>query len=297
MIVLAIGCGTQPSQPEGSAERIARPGSLWSIAQLAQAEHNVLILDIRKSDDYALGHIPNARQLWRSAFTIEVDGGENLGQYGGMACSRNEMSNLLDSLGARENQQIVVYDGVGGCDAARVWWMLRLYGHQEVALLDGGVPAWEAAGKAVSVETISAPQRHGFVFGNGGQTELLVTLEEVDLARTDGQTIILDTRSASEHHGEMKKKGAIRAGHIPGSVHYDWGNAVNLNGLGEMKPLKDLIYDLAQRDIHSDTPVITYCHSGVRSAHTTFVLREILGYTQVRNYDGSWTEYSRRKGD
>lgn len=297
MILLVVGCGIQPSPPEGAAEQIAHPGSLWSIAQLAQADQNVLILDIRKSDDYARGHIPNARQLWRSAFTIEVDGGESLGRYGGMACSRNEMSNLLDSLGAREKQQIVVYDGVGGCDAARVWWMLRLYGHREVALLDGGVPAWEAAGKAVSVETDSAPQRHGFAFGHKGQNELLVTMEEVDLARTDGQTILLDTRSASEYHGEMKKRGAMRAGRIPGSAHYDWGNAVNLEGLGEMKPLKDLIYDLAQRDIRPDTHVITYCHSGVRSAHTTFVLREILGYTHVRNYDGSWMEYSRQKGD
>jgi len=295
LVVLAFvagGCGGAEQQAD-QAPAMAHPESLWSMERLAAAGDSLLLIDVRRGEDYATGHIPGARRVWRSDFTVEVDGGEALGRYGGMACGPEALAGLVDSLGGVPSGQIVLYDGVGGCDAARVWWLLRLYGHREVALLDGGVPAWLAAGHEIATDAPAPATRRGFRYTAPAHEELLVTLEEVEAARLGGHSIILDTRSAEEYTGEMHKKGAAKAGRIPGAVHYDWGNAVDMGGVGALKPLKDLVHDLGNLGIRPDTPVITYCHSGVRSAHTAFVLREMLGYKNVRNYDGSWTEYSR----
>ena len=298
LVVLAFvagGCGGAEQQTD-QAPAIAHPESLWSMERLAAAGDSLLLIDVRRAEDYAAGHIPGARRVWRSDFTVEVDGGEALGRYGGMACGPEALAALVDSLGGVPSGQIVLYDGVGGCDAARVWWLLRLYGHREVALLDGGVPAWLAAGHEIATDAPAPATRRGFRYTAPAHEELLVTLEEVEAARLGGQSIILDTRSEAEFTGDLHKKGAAKAGRIPGAVHYDWGNAVDMGGVGALKPLKDLVHDLGNLGIRPDTPVITYCHSGVRSAHTAFVLREMLGYTNVRNYDGSWTEYSRIEG-
>lgn len=296
--LMLMGCGEAGSDgtADSGALQIAHPASLWSIEQLAAATDPPLLIDVRKPADYAMGHIPGARQIWRSDFTVEVDGGPALGRYGGMACSPEDLAALMDSLGARPSGQILLCDGVGGCDAARVWWLLRLYGHKEVALLDGGLPAWEASGRSASMDAPPLPSPGGFAYTSTPQPELLVTLEDVEAARAAGD-VLLDTRSLAEFSGAQHKSGAARPGHIPGAVHYDWGNAVDMGGVGCLKPLKDIVHDLGNLGIRPETPVITYCHSGVRSAHTAFVLREVLGYPNVRNYDGSWTEYSRNQGN
>lgn len=280
------GCSDGPA-----ALTVAHPESLWSVERLA--EEPAFVIDVRRPADYAAGHIPGARQIWRSDFTVEVTD-STLGTYGGMACGPEALASLLDSLGASPSDQILLYDGVGGCDAARVWWLLRLYGHERVALLDGSPQTWTASGRSLSTSLPSPPVPGGFTFTGSSAPELLVTLADVEAARVSGNVLLLDTRSAAEFSGEQQKNGAARAGHIPGAVHYDWGNAVDMGGTSCLKPLKDIAYDLGALGIGPETSVITYCHSGVRSAHTAFVLREILGYTNVRNYDGSWTEYSRR---
>ena len=105
-------------------------------------------------------------------------------------------------------------------------------------------------------------------------------------------TLILDTRTIDEFTGERQKRGAMKGGRIPNSIHIDWSDAINYEGDKKLKRIIDLetIYNQLKTD--KNNPVIVYCHSGVRSAHTTFVLTQLLGYKNVKNYDGSWIEWS-----
>jgi thiosulfate/3-mercaptopyruvate sulfurtransferase len=118
-----------------------------------------------------------------------------------------------------------------------------------------------------------------------------VSKEDIQKALSD-KTVILDTRTQDEFSGKTQKKGASKAGRIPGSIHIDWADAIHFDGDQRLKSKHELDSIYGSLHISKDTPIIVYCHSGVRSAHTTFVLTQLLGYTHVKNYDGSWTEWS-----
>lgn len=270
------------------AEQRGHPDSLWSIERWKAEGTTAVLIDVSRDAAYAEGHLPGAHQIWRTDIeSTDFD-------YGGMAASQARMAALMDSLGVAPGQQIVIYDGVGGCDAARLWWLLKLYGHPQVALLDGGARTWTLGGDALSTESPAPGPRSGFRFVGVPDASLLAGVDDVRNAASQG-VVLLDTRTDDEHTGRRMKSGAVRAGRIPQSLHYNWGNAVDLNGTGCIKSLADLEWDLRTAGIEFDAPIITYCHTGVRSAHTTFVLRELLGYEHVANYDGSWTEWSHFK--
>ncbi|MCB0781405.1 MAG: sulfurtransferase [Flavobacteriales bacterium] len=243
------------------------------------------VLDVRPITSYHHGHIPDAIQVWRDAFT------RNDLPYSGMSATRETIQHLLDSLGLKAGQQVVVYDDRGGCDAARVWWLLKVHGHRKVALLNGGIPRWRTEGLPVTLKWVRT-KPSGYVFPDPVDSSLVATLEHVKRAVEDGRGVLLDTRSRNEFSGAERKEGAFRAGTIPGSVLYDWGNAVAFDKDKILKDAGALQYDLAALGIQPDDTVITFGHSGVRSAHTTYVLTAVLGMKNVRNYDGSWTEWS-----
>lgn len=273
----AWGCST-PTHEAGS-------DALWSIERWKAEGTGAVLIDVRKEADYAAGHLPGAHQVWRN----DIESPDY--PYGGMAASAERMREVLDSLGVQTGQQVVVYDGVGGCDAARFWWLLQLYGHDAVALMDGGPKAWVHGGDALDTAEPPVPKRSGFAFASAPEPNLLATVADVQSAAAQGITLV-DTRTADEHTGRRMKRGAVRAGRIPQSAHYNWGNAVDLNGISTLKSVADVRWDLQQAGIDLNAPLITYCHTGVRSAHTTFVLRELIGIEEVANYDGSWTEWS-----
>lgn len=247
--------------------------------------NSLFLLDVRPIAAYHQGHIPGAVHVWRDAFTRD-----DL-PYSGMAATRETIQHLLDSLGLRPEQQVVVYDDRGGCDAARLWWLLRVNGHRHVSLLNGGIPNWRAKGHPLSMEWVKT-QSSGYLLPFGMDSSLVATIEEVERFSGSRQNVLLDTRSEMEYSGAEMKPGAFRAGTIPGSVHFDWGNAVSFDTDHCIKDTVLLKQQLAALGIDREDTVITFCHSGVRSAHTTFVLTQLLGMKNVRNYDGSWTEWS-----
>jgi len=277
------GCGIrEDTDKTGAAAEIAHPESLWTLARWEAAQGDRLLVDVRPDSAFALGHWAGARQVGRDDLSLPLS---TSGGLEGMALDREGFRDLLDSLGATAQTQIVVCDGVGGCDAARFWWLCRLYGHDAVALLDGPGPSASSPPRAPSVPD---PIRRGYQYPGPGDPSLLASLTDV----AAGRSILLDGRTEAEFLGQTRKSGAAHAGRIPGSLHWDWGRAVDLAGDGRIRQADPLRTQLAQLGITDTTPVITYCHSGVRSAHTTFVFREILGYRNVANYDGSWVEWS-----
>lgn len=252
---------------------------------LDDSAHRVLI-DLRKPDEFVLGHIPGAKRVWRDDIqSVNYP-------YGGMAAEPEIITSLLDSLGVTPSSQVYIYDAKGGCDAARLWWLMKVYGHDQVYLLDGGWQAWQLLATDLVVNDDPAKAGDAYTFPTPADSTMVATLEEVQRAMEDPDIVLLDTRSTEEFTGVFMKPGAVRAGHIPGAVHFDWGNAVQMDSDWKVKSRKDLTAMLADLGVTADTRIITYCHTGVRSAHTTFVLRELLGFANVQNYDGSWTEWS-----
>lgn len=288
-VVVMASCAT-PSTPEEDKDQteVTTFQSLWTLDEVKQALENaedILLVDMRKGKAFEEGHVPGAHRLWRD------DIQSNEYPYSGMRAERDHMQHLLDSIGATKETTIITYDDRGGCDAARLWWLLRFYGHPKVALMDGGFQKWKQDREKVSQE-YTEPQKQGFTFAEEVDSSMIVTMDAMDRALSNDQLVIIDTRSLDEYTGAYQKKGAAKAGRIPGSILYDWGNAVDMNGDYCLKPIDVLTADLAKLGIDPNQEIIAYCHTGVRSAHTTFVLSELLGCNSVANYDGSWTEWS-----
>lgn len=244
---------------------------------------NIKIVDFRKSMEYEKGHIPYAQNLWRT--DIE----DKSKPYNGMMANQATMEKLLSGLGIMENDIIIIYDDKGLCDAARLWWVLKAYNFENIKLLNGGWSAWKESNGAIVYQKPS-PIPSKFKFKQGITFDMNIDKERLRTILMDEELVLIDARTANEYSGKRQKMGASRAGRIVGSINKDWMNAVEMNSTQKFKSKSKLeeIYKLSSKD----AVVVTYCHTGVRSAHTTFVLTELLGYSNVKNYDGSWSEWS-----
>ena len=249
---------------------------------------NIVVIDFRKPDEYEKGHIEGALNVWRS--DIE----NNDYSYGGMMANHTQVEALMRRLGIEQTDTIVVYDNRGMADAARFWWVLKNYDIASVKLLNGGLEAWKQHDGTIS-KTSETPVPSKFeIAADLSQHHLLITKEELKtlIASDDPNLVIIDTRTRDEYDGKIKKEGASKAGRIPKSIHIDWAEAIDHKGTKKFKPLAELEKVYGTMGVTKTDPIVVYCHSGSRSAHTTFVLTELLGYSNVRNYDGSWIEWS-----
>ena len=290
MALAFLGCRDAPeAEPAVAVSTYANPGALIEAAELQGllGRPGLKLVDFREKQEFYKGHIPGALPMWRS--DIEAQGAE----VPGMAAPREEMEALLSGLGISSTDTLIIYDDVAGCNAARLWWVLQLYGHGRTRLLNGGVHAWKDAGGELVVE-YEPPVPDKFRFTEAGNPGSGIGADEL-LQHLGQETLVLiDARSADEFSGRWQKAGASRAGHIPGSINRDWAGATHYDGDMRFLSPDDLQKRYAFLPQNSAAEVVAYCHSGVRSAHTYFVLTQLLGYTQVRNYDGSWLEWSAR---
>ena len=247
-------------------------------------EPNITILDFRKSESYQKEHLEGAINIWRTDL-------ENPSfPYGGMMAPAAQIEKLFSRLGIKNGNTLVIYDDNGLCDSARLWWVLQNYDYTNVKLLHGGIEAWKAHKGSVTKDTI-AVLKSDFKLPKNPSMKYTLSKEEM-LAAIDQKTIILDTRSVDEYSGKRHKKGAFKGGRIPKSKFVDWANAIDYHGGKKIKPLKELESIYTKHLPSVNDTIFVYCHSGVRSAHTTFVLTQLLQYKNVKNYDGSWIEWS-----
>ncbi len=279
---------------EGSMESVDayfNPGALVEPAELMAMAGNaqIKIIDFREQEAYEKGHIPGAIRLWRSDI-------EDASQpVRGMIAPREKMESLFSNRGIDSADTLILYDDHAGVNAARLWWVLQVYGHDNVRMLNGGLKKWEALKGPFSVEEIHYPQTNFHFKGDGAPSLRIERDSLLSLLDETGWTLV-DVRTPDEYSGKRMKAGAKAAGRIPGSVHADWADGIRFHGDHTFRTVKELkrIYKRLPEDKNS--PIVTYCHSGVRSAHTTFVLTQLLGYQQVHNYDGSWLEWSSFEG-
>ena len=157
-------------------------------------------------------------------------------------------------------------------------------------MLHGGISEWKLNNGQVTTE-IPEVSKSVFKLTKNPKMQYYVSKEQViEALNTD--VVILDTRSINEYSGKQQKNGAAKGGRIPNSIHIDWTEAINYDGNQRFKSVEEIELIYSKLNISKKDSIILYCHSGVRSAHTTFVLTQLLGYQNVMNYDGSWTEWS-----
>lgn len=283
LVGLTFGCETTDQSGRHGTD-YASPESLVEVEDAINAESNWKLIDLRKPEEFEQGHIRGAQNVWRTDIT------DTSYQYGGMMPTQLHMEQLLSRLGISPSDTIIIYDQKAECDAARLWWILKFYGHQHVRLLNGGLAAWKASGNELVTNQILG-EISNYRFQSKPDSNLLALFTLVQSIDTSTR-ILLDTRGKEEYSGEFHKNGAAYPGHIDGAVNLDWAMAVDYDGSQKFLPIDTLKARYAAIGIDGTKPVITYCHSGVRSAHTLFVLTELLGYCNINNYDGSWIEWS-----
>jgi thiosulfate/3-mercaptopyruvate sulfurtransferase len=265
-----------------AAVAYAHPEQLVDTAWLAAhaADADVRVLDVRRSG-FDAGHIPEA--LWLDPESIRDPG--NVPTF---MLSPGAFSRVMGSRGISGRTRVVVYDDRGGLLAARVWWMLHAYGHTNVALLDGGWVRWTAEQRPTTTATASIRTT---TFTARLQPRWLATVDQVVAAIGRPGTTILDARTAAEMDGSDTRLSS-RGGVIPSARPLYWEDL--LDPVQKTFKTADELRAIVERHgIKPSDEVIAYCWVGHRSAVDLFALR-LIGYERVRNYLGSWEEWSRR---
>lgn len=242
---------------------------------------SIILIDTRPDSSFQKGHLKGALSLWRP------DIQSNRFPYKGMMLEKQALELILGNLGATSNSIFILYDNNGNVDAARLWWMLTTYGHSKTYLLNGGL---KSTPKGLISQEITNPKPTKFLFSNEANFNLKADKKDVLAALTDSNTVLLDCRTSDEFTGKITKKNAFRAGHIPTAIHLNYKQSIAYDQAYQFKSDQELA--LVFQTIPKDKKIIVYCQSGVRSAHTTFVLHKLLGFPNVANYDGSWIEWS-----
>jgi thiosulfate/3-mercaptopyruvate sulfurtransferase len=206
--------------------------------------------------------------------------------------SREALEARLGESGVTPDTTILLYGDNNNWFAAYAYWALKYYGHDNAKLINGGRVKWEAEGRPYTTEAPRVEPTQ-YRFPNEPREEIRAYRDQV--LDAIGRAGLVDVRSPAEFSGELlapenlPQEGAQRGGHIPTAVNVPWATAVKPDG--SFKDAGELRQIYGSRGIGADREVIAYCRIGERSAHTWFVLRELLGYPDVRNYDGSWTEW------
>ena len=205
--------------------------------------------------------------------------------------NQQQFSDLLSAKGVANDDTIVLYGGNNNWFAAYAYWYFKLYGHQDVKLIDGGRKKWELDGRPLSKETVSRPATQY----KADAPDLTIRAFRDEVIAAIGNKNLIDVRSPDEFVGRLlapahlPQEQAQRAGHIPTALNIPWSKAANEDGTFKSDDDLRKLYADAGLDESKDT--IAYCRIGERSSHTWFALHELLGYPHVKNYDGSWTEY------
>ncbi len=262
----------------------------WVAEQLADVE-NIRVIE---SDEdvllYETGHIQNAMKIdWVNDLQDNV-----VRDY----IRHERFAELCESKGISNDTTVVFYGDKSNWWACYAFWTFKLYGHEKCRLMNGGRDKWIAEGRSLVTERASYP--------NGSyeampENRAIRAFRKDVLGHIDSSQPLIDVRSEKEYTGEMThmpeypQEGALRGGHIPGAVSVPWASACHDDGTFKTREALEKIY-LEGCKLDDSMDIIAYCRIGERSSHTWFVLHYLLGLSEVRNYDGSWTEWGNLVG-
>jgi len=256
----------------------------WVEAHLHDPKVRLIEVDVDTAA-YEQGHIPGAvgfnwqRELQDQTIRAPL--------------SQAHLEELMSRAGVSHDTTIVLYGDNNNWFAAWALWILKYYGHQDVRLLDGGRVKWVADKRELTTEIPSYPRTTYHTQSPDATIRALRDQVLTQLGRSD--ITLVDVRSPAEYSGELlapanlPQEGAQRGGHIPGAANIPWSQAVREDGTFKSADELRSLYE--GKGVTANKEVIAYCRIGERSSHTWFVLHYLLGYPEVRNYDGSWTEW------
>jgi thiosulfate/3-mercaptopyruvate sulfurtransferase len=256
----------------------------WVAAHRTDPKVKVVEVDV-DTTSYEKGHVPGAIGLdWRK--DLQAQPVRDL-------LPKDQFEALLSRHGISADDTIIAYGDNNNWFAAWFVWNLKYYGHRDVRLMDGGRKKWEAEGRGLATDTPAVkPAQYR---ASDPNAKIRALRDDVRSHFQDSGSKLVDVRSPKEYSGELlapenlPQEGAQRGGHIPGAANIPWGQAVREDGT--FKSADELKELYSSKGVTPDKQVIAYCRIGERSSHTWFVLQYLLGYPNVRNYDGSWTEW------
>jgi thiosulfate/3-mercaptopyruvate sulfurtransferase len=262
----------------------------WLAEHLEDPSVRILEVDWDPSAAYELGHVPGAALVdWKQDIndTLRRD-----------IISKEQLEALFGRLGVTPQTTLVLYGDMRNWFAAFAFWVFKIHGHEDVRLLNGGRRKWIEEERAV---TDAVPSLAATTYtATASHPELRKFRDDVRKVVESGAAQLVDVRSPAEFSGEVSappeyaNESAQRAGHIPGAANIPWAQAIQDDDTFKtVDELRDLY---ASKGVKGDQPVIAYCRIGERSSHTWFVLSYLLGFPDVGNYDGSWSEWGNSVG-
>jgi thiosulfate/3-mercaptopyruvate sulfurtransferase len=273
----------------------AHPEALVSTDWVAENLNDLENIRIVESDEdvllYEVGHIPNA---------VKIDWVEDLNDplvrdY----LDPERFARLMGEKGIGPDTKVVFYGDKNNWWATYALWVFRLFGHDNVAVMDGGRVKWEAEGREMTQDVPDVPRKD---YPVPGRDDSQIRAFKADVERhLQSNGPLVDVRSPGEYSGELlhmpdyPQEGALRGGHIPGAANVPWARAAAEDGTFKSADELRAIYE-GEAGLSGGDDVVAYCRIGERSSHTWFVLKYLLGYDRVRNYDGSWTEWGNSVG-
>ena len=286
-LVSTVGVVPANAAPKNQARSVAQPD--WLEANLDNPK--VRIIEVSTEPGlYERGHIKNAiKFVWHTDLVDTVNRD---------IINAKNFSKLVQKAGISDDTTVVLYGDKNNWFAAWGAWIFNLYGAKDVRILDGGRVKWEKDGRALTT-AVTTKAKGNFTATRLDKTLRATLLQDIiQVAKKRVKVDLIDIRSADEYSGKIFAPAgfqelAVRAGHIPGAINIPWG--LNVNADGTFKTVAELKKVYADKGVDGTQPIITYCRIGERSSLTWFVLSEILGY-DVKNYDGSWTEYGNTVG-
>lgn len=240
------------------------------------------VIDARPASRFVAGHVPGALHL--DAFGVSLIDT----RPAPLRAWEWIMQHLLELRGVVRDEPVVVYEDDSGMRAARLVWMLTLFGHPDVRLLDGGFGRWSAERRAIEREAVAEPSAASTLVV-ARRPEVMATVEDVVRALDDPAVAIVDARSRAEFTGDLVR--AARGGAIPGAVHLEY--TANLTADGRYRAPSELRSLYEALGVGPEREVITYCQGGYRAAQSWIALT-LAGYPRVRSYVGSWNEWGNR---
>lgn len=264
------------------------PESLVTVEWVAEhsSDSNVRLVEVDvDTSAYEKGHIAGAVAWnWQSQLQQSVRRD---------VISKEEMERLLGNSGIGNDTTIVLYGDNNNWFACWAFWQLKYYGHKDVRIMNGGRAKWEADKRPLTTDpAIYSPRTY-----SAGEPDQSVRAyrDQVLASVNAGNISLVDVRSPDEYSGVLlappafPQEGSQRGGHIPGAANIPWGQAANEDGTFKSADELQALY--GSKGIDGGRETVAYCRIGERSSHTWFVLTQLLGYENVRNYDGSWTEW------
>jgi thiosulfate/3-mercaptopyruvate sulfurtransferase len=248
-------------------------------------------VDYDPENAYRKGHIKSASLIWwkrdiNDPITRDI-------------INKKQFEELMGKNGIKPDTEVILYGDFNNWFAAFVFWVFKYYGHENIKIMNGGRKKWELENREY---TTDEPNIAKTPYTSGPPDEgLRAYLFDVKRALVRGDTVLVDVRSPKEFTGEITAppeypmEHAQRGGHIPGANNIPWATAVN-DADGTFKTVEELQKNYQPKGVTPDKDVICYCRIGERSSHSWFVLKYLLGYPKVRNYDGSWTEWGNMIG-